>query len=962
MSTHRHPTHRDPHVANGVQRLRIPFNSHEDDAFRACSFMEPRQILGRASEFLHVKQITQRNPHRHFKEPGAFVNWLTGHGAVQQQASLCLCCEDGKVSLFVGDDSEGGGAAHNILCGLRAASPMLDGTTVETREVIGKLTQFACSARLFGHPTPPDAAAPRKPSALTELLRSYHGERWALAIRLLPRPDREDLKKLLMDEYDSSFSGLTEVAKERRDVDDYRLLLEVWIERLGTSEVLWLPEIVFFAPDDAKAQQLAAAYAGSLGVSELFPLRPHSADRSVQEALRFESDFPWSLRRGITTAEAACLFEWPEEEWAGLKVRSDARFGITTPSETAGSQIKLGEIQDRDRGTGRGLYLPVEYLTRHVLVSGMTGYGKTNTCKHLLESIWESNPIERIPFLIVEPAKSEYSSWLEKLCPTGNIFEIGGNRERALRLNPFIPSAGFPIQPHIDFVCQLFQSSFAMFGAQPYMLSQAIHAAYRAAGWDLEKGINSKHGTLPEGYPTISSVKNCVLEVVKATGYEKELRGNLRAALEGRLQELIEGGTKPIAYNASVTTADRELFEKPCLICMTDIVRDDEKAFLMGLIFIRLYEYHQVRNQHRAGKICHVTLCEEAHRLFRRVQGAAGGETANPRALSVETFTSMMGEVRSFGECLIIAEQIPTLLVPSAIKNTSTKITHKTEHAEDRHAIGEAINLSDEQRDRLGQLLPGHAVVQFPGLHQPFHLHMTESPGHSASRPGTLNATVRSTSYLQEVFSVTRKVEARLEPKRWHDFKAAWRLFLAVRHADQVSAGSWLEQPVADWDEQVNLAVEFWQLARNFYRGGDGPTGGGESKGRLLADRLVSRVFRWSDDNLASLDVRGRKELGLLVDAHQALECRCVYCQVSDRSCTVGRMLQLRPAATEMDLQSVLRSARAAARKYLPQHVKVTATLGDRVAECLLSNYLTASGVKDAVEVKERIESLKKLS
>ena len=70
-----------------------------------------------------------------------------------------------------------------------------------------------------------------------------------------------------------------------------------------------------------------------------------------------------------------------------------------------------------------------------------------------------------------------------------------------------------------------------------------------------------------------------------------------------------------------------------------------------------------------------MTAIEEAHHLLTNMATNVGDpEAANPRREVVEQLANMLSEVRAYGEGIVIAEQIPTKLIPNAIKNTSTKI------------------------------------------------------------------------------------------------------------------------------------------------------------------------------------------------------------------------------------------------------------------------------------------------
>jgi hypothetical protein len=77
----------------------------------------------------------------------------------------------------------------------------------------------------------------------------------------------------------------------------------------------------------------------------------------------------------------------------------------------------------------------------------------------------------------------------------------------------------------------------------------------------------------------------------------------------------------------------------------------------------------------------------------------------------VEQFANMLAEVRAYGEGLAIVEQIPTKIIPDAIKNTATKIAHRVPAQDDRETLGGAMNLTKEQARVFTALKPGEALV-----------------------------------------------------------------------------------------------------------------------------------------------------------------------------------------------------------------------------------------------------------
>ena len=147
---------------------------------------------------------------------------------------------------------------------------------------------------------------------------------------------------------------------------------------------------------------------------------------------------------------------------------------------------------------------------------------------------------------------------------------------------------------------------------------------------------------------------------------------------------------------------------------------DSEKAFLMGMLLVFLYEYRKARGPHE--ELQHVMLVEEAHRLLKNAPAWQSSESATPADKAVEFFTNMLTEMRSCGQGFIIADQIPNKLAPEALTNTNLKIMHRIVAADDRDSMGGVMNLDDEQRRQVTALGQGRAVVYAENMEQPFHL------------------------------------------------------------------------------------------------------------------------------------------------------------------------------------------------------------------------------------------------
>ena len=94
-----------------------------------------------------------------------------------------------------------------------------------------------------------------------------------------------------------------------------------------------------------------------------------------------------------------------------------------------------------DRRTGNWFSVPVNDWARHTLVAGVSGSGKTNTCKSILYQIWHDH---KIPWLVLEPAiKSEYRTMIQSSIGADvRVFTLGDETGVPFRLNPTGSFAG----------------------------------------------------------------------------------------------------------------------------------------------------------------------------------------------------------------------------------------------------------------------------------------------------------------------------------------------------------------------------------------------------------------------------------------------------------------------------------------------------------------------------------------
>lgn len=431
----------------------------------------------------------------------------------------------------------------------------------------------------------------------------------------------------------------------------------------------------------------------------------------------------------LSSNELSSLAHPPLDEYPGYNVRETVRLAVDPPRVNPEQpKITIGFVRDENRPTGGKLEINVSSLTKHAFITGVTGSGKTNTSFELISQLWKQH---RIPFLVLEPAKGEYGL-LEAEIPELQIYRLG-DPTLNLSLNPF-SFTGVRLHTHLDLIKTLFSASFVLYPPMPYILEHSLHEVYTDRGWDLAGSGNWRtDSTHLRSWPTLDDLYNKVAEVTRQAGYDSRIQMDVQAGLQVRLANL-KLGAKGQLLNARRPTDLKQLLERPTIIDMSGIGDDEQRAFVLGLMILELYE-HCAAIGWQAGQptLRHVILIEEAHRLLRNVAREASAEVANPQGRAIETFANLLAEIRAYGVGLVVVEQIPSKLSPEVLKNTGLKIAHRLVDYEERTLMGGALGLNEAQAGELARLQDGEAIVYPSGTDRPLKVKMPGRKGRATA-------------------------------------------------------------------------------------------------------------------------------------------------------------------------------------------------------------------------------------
>ncbi|HEV8219504.1 MAG TPA: helicase HerA-like domain-containing protein [Streptosporangiaceae bacterium] len=534
---------------------------------------------------------------------------------------------------------------------------------------------------------------------------------------------------------------------------------------------LWNVRVLAGAATEAELSLLAPVLVGSAAAAgHPYRLRTGEGAHELMDALVIKladaadgAQIPFTATAGALAA----LTGLPRREIPGVRIREPGSFDLTSEAGS-GPAVDLGVIldsQDRAVGTFR---VPMTSLNRHALVAGATGSGKSQTVRHLLEQL----TLAGVPWLAIEPAKSEYAAMAGRIGPASQLTVISPADPGAvpLSVNPLAPEPGYPIQAHIDMVRALFLAAFAADEPFPQIMSQALQRVYADCGWDPVTGAGLPGAASGPVVPTLAQLQQAALDVIDDVGYGRELQADVRGFVEVRLRSLRIGSAGRFFEGGHPADIGR-LLRRNVVLAIEDVANDEDKAFLIGTLIIRIVEYLRLRargaasgssgedfrdtesgapagesegraaaaetagageNAPTAGRddagesgpgaagesvagLRHVIVIEEAHRLLRAAR-------QGPSEHAVELFASLLAEIRAYGTGIIVAEQIPAKLVPDVIKNSALKILHRLPAADDRELVGATMNLSPDQSRQVVSMEPGVAAVFADGMDRPLRV------------------------------------------------------------------------------------------------------------------------------------------------------------------------------------------------------------------------------------------------
>ena len=546
--------------------------------------------------------------------------------------------------------------------------------------------------------------------------------------------------------------------------------LSRFAERLENAKVYgaWNTSVYIMADDEVVLDKVGLTVKGmATGKDSIEPIRIHNFaniacnEEQISTMLSKSITPEWSIVIGnvlqvhplgktfsglstpLSSPELSQWFALPHEDISGVSVSPYIGGFSLSRSSRKNGMVYLGDSRSLS-GVKVPYRLDVDSFVRHTFLTGMPRRGKSTTCRRILEQIREIKGAN-FPFLIIEPAKTEYLEWAlsqnEKAqsCKI-KVFMPGYKEWRKkplgeLKINPFEviweDEKQHPdITEHIQNLAAIINASLPMQESLPLLMEEAIFRCYTDETYPFSstnKASEFYKWIRPKGYthskaapfnnrifPTFNTLVNVAQRVVQEKKYHSEANQGFMAALSTRIGAFLHPPKSETFLTDGKSSPGfwRDFFAHPMVINLSRVGSDDDKAFYMALILMFLYEYRQqeIEEIGYTNSLRHLLVIEEAHSLLRKSQ-RQGMAAMDPTGMAVSMFANMISEIGAFGQGVMIIDQSPSSLDDSVVKNTNTKIIHRLGDGTDIERMARAINLPSDKQQAISKLANGEVII-----------------------------------------------------------------------------------------------------------------------------------------------------------------------------------------------------------------------------------------------------------
>ncbi|OVE78858.1 hypothetical protein BVY01_04290 [bacterium I07] len=356
------------------------------------------------------------------------------------------------------------------------------------------------------------------------------------------------------------------------------------------------------------------------------------------------------------------------------------------PADQIQGPIEIGEVLYG--GNKHGTFgLQLSELPSHICITGATGKGKSNICFHIIKNLLR----EDIKWCLFDFKRSARDLLADPVPFNRDILVFTVGRDTCpFTFNPLIPPPGLDPRTWIDRVVDLITKiQYVGFGVAS-LLRKAIDHVYREVGL-YGPGPLISQPTLKEALKYLRNYQPKAREI----NWMQSCLRTLEALCFGEMGKILNSG-HPL---------DLECILEKNVIFELDALSISNKTFIIESIMTWFHAYRLFHGGDE--KLKHVTFVEEAHRILKQ---------SNHQSSSHDSILDIwITEARQLGESLVILAQTPSILPAIALGNTYTSVCLNLKHSSDINTMSRVLLLPQDQKDCLGRLSLGKAVVKLQG-------------------------------------------------------------------------------------------------------------------------------------------------------------------------------------------------------------------------------------------------------
>lgn len=343
------------------------------------------------------------------------------------------------------------------------------------------------------------------------------------------------------------------------------------------------------------------------------------------------------------------------------------------PEQNAAGPYELGRVLSADKVLYPFGICEDEFI-QHMAVFGRSGAGKTNTVALLIKELVRHQK----PFLIFD-WKRNYRDLLAHDVPL-EVYTVG-KPVHPLHFNPLIPPPGTDLKVWLKKLIEIISHAYFLGEGVMFILMEAIDAVYQKFGC---------YSNEPERFPTLQDVLEFLGKMPVKGRKAMWLDSTMRA-----VQSLCFGQISDV-INMESQTGIQELLDKNVCLELNSLAQN-EKTFLIETIMVWIHHCRMLEPDRETFKHC--IIVEEAHNILSN----SGKETV---------IDLLLREIRELGESIVLVDQHPSQISVPALGNTYCTVALNMKHSKDINALAEMMRIPKENREVLGLLPIGHAVVK----------------------------------------------------------------------------------------------------------------------------------------------------------------------------------------------------------------------------------------------------------